>query len=180
MDSREKLSLLFHFPTGVTIDSIDLSATELVIRIVWDVPSMLCPECQQPSARIHSCYQRIIADLPCEGRNMILALNLRTFICETSSCPCKIFTERLSGLLESYARMTSRLSALLQAIVLVAGVQKGTLLANRFAIVTIPSTLLHHLMQLPVPKARAVRVLRIDDFVWKKRFNYGTILVDLE
>src|SRR2546429_7183554 len=37
-----------------------------------------------------------------------------------------------------------------------------------------------HLMQLPAPLTRAVRVLGVDDFAWKKRFTYGTILVDLE
>jgi transposase len=180
MGSREMLSSVFHFPAGITIDSIDPSANELVIRIACDFPSMPCPECQQPSARIHSCYQRMVADLPCAGRNVILALTLRKFVCGTSTCPRKIFTERLPGLVESYARMTSRLIALQQAIALVAGGQKGTRLADRFAIATTPSTLLRHLMQLPAPKARAVRVLGVDDFAWKKRFTYGTILVDLE
>jgi hypothetical protein len=42
------------------------------------------------------------------------------------------------------------------------------------------SSPLRHLMQLQAPAARAVRVLGIDDFAWKKRFSYGTILVDLE
>src|SRR5207247_3081163 len=98
----------------------------------------------------------------------------------TSTEPRRIFTERLPGLVESYARMTSRLIALLQAIALVAGGQKGTRLADRFAIATTPSTLLRHLMQLPAPLTRAVRVLGVDDFAWKKRFTYGTILVDLE
>jgi transposase len=35
-------------------------------------------------------------------------------------------------------------------------------------------------MQLPAPLTRAVQVLGVDDFAWKKRFTYGTILVDLE
>ncbi len=180
MGSREMLSSVFHFPAGITIDSIDPSANELVIRIACDFPSMPCPECRQPSARIHSCYQRLVADLPCAGRNVILALTLRKFVCGTPTCPRKIFTERLPGLVESYARMTSRLITLMQAIGLVAGGQKGTRLADRFAIATTPPTLLRHLMQLPVPLTRAVRVLGVDDFAWKKRFTYGTILVDLE
>src|SRR5712691_3496616 len=180
MGSRELLSSVFHFPAGITIDSIDPSVNELVIRIACDVPRMPCPECHQLSARIHSCYQRMVADLPCAGRDVILALTLRKFVCGTSTCPRKIFTERLPELVESYARMTSRLIALLQAIALVAGGQKGTRLADRFAIATTPSTLLRHLMQLPAPKPRAVRVLGVDDFAWKKRFTYGTILVDLE
>src|SRR6266568_4201661 len=56
----------------------------------------------------------------------------------------------------------------------------GTRQAERTGIATTPSTLLRHLMQLPAPVARAVRVLGVGDFAGKKRFTYGTILVDLE
>jgi len=177
---RELLSSVFHFPAGITIDSIDPSTNELVMRIACDLPSMPCPECQQPSARIHSRYQRVVADLPCAGRNVLLLLTVRKFVCSTPTCPHKIFTERLPGLVESYGRMTTRLIALLQALGLGAGGQLGTRQADRSGIATTPSTLLRHLMQLPAPVTRAVRVLGVDDFAWKKRFTYGTILVDLE
>jgi transposase len=180
MNSRELFSSVFHFPVGICIDSIDPSANELVIGIACEAPSMPCPECQQPSFRIHGHYQRTVADLPCAGRNVILALTVRKFVCGTLSCPRKIFTERLPGLVQSYARMTTRLIALLQALGLAAGGQKGTRLADRAAIATTPSTLLRHLMQLPPPVARAVRVLGVDDWSWKKRHRYGTLLVDLE
>src|SRR5437764_10487357 len=180
MGSREMLASVFHFPAGITIDSIDPSANELVIRIACDFPSMPCPECHQLSARIHSGYQRMVADLPCAGRTVILVLTVRKFVCGTPTCPHKIFTEGLPGLVESYARMTSRLIALVQALGLGAGGQLGTRQADRSGIATTPSTLLRHLMQLPTPAIRAVRVLGVDDFAWKKRFTYGTILVDLE
>jgi transposase len=76
--------------------------------------------------------------------------------------------------------MTPRLIALVQALGLGAGGQLGTRQAERSGIATTPSSLLRHLMQLPLPPTRAVRVLGVDDFAWKKRFTYGTILVDLE
>jgi transposase len=180
MGSQEMLSSVFHFPAGITIDSIDPGANELVIGLACDAPSMPCPECHQLSARIHGHYQRTVADLPCAGRTVILALTVRKFVCSTPGCPRRIFTERLPGLVQSYARMTTRLIALVQALGLGAGGQLGTRLADRSAIATTPSTLLRHLMMLPAPKARAVRVLGVDDFAWKKRFTYGTILVDLE
>src|SRR3989441_5101345 len=56
----------------------------------------------------------------------------------------------------------------------------GTRQADRSGIATTPSTLLRHLMQLPAPLTRAVRVLGVDDFAWKKRFTSGTILVEPE
>ena len=182
MDPREMalFSRVFHLPAGIAVTSVHPSASELVIGVACLAPSMPCPACHQPSARIHGHYQRTVADLPCAGRNVILALTLRKFVCSTPSCPHKIFTERLPGLVESYGRMTGRLIALVQAFGVAAGGQKGTRQADRTGIATTPSTLLRHLMQLPAPVIRVVRVIGVDDFAWKKRFTYGTILVDLE
>src|SRR5260221_4867545 len=176
MEPREAalLSSILHLPAGITIISVHPSATELVIRVACHAPSMPCPECHQPSTRIHGNYQRTVADLPCAGRNVLLLLTVRKFVCSTSSCPHKIFTERLPGLVESYGRMTPRLIALLQALGLGAGGQLGTRQAERSGIATTPSTLLRHLMQLPAPMIRAVRVLGVDDFAWKKRQVNGS------
>jgi len=174
------LTTLFHLPAGIAVTSVHPSASELVIGVACHTTSMPCPQCHQPSARIHGHYQRTVADLPCAGRTVILALTVRKFVCTTPGCPRRIFTERLPGLVQSYARMTTRLIALVQALGLGAGGQLGTRLADRSAIATTPSTLLRHLMQLPPAVARAVRVLGVDDWSWKKRHRYGTLLVDLE
>src|SRR5215469_9361389 len=104
MGSQELLSSVFHFPAGIMIDSIAPSANELVLGIACEAPSMPCPECQQPSFRMHGHYQRTVADLPCAGRTVILALTVRKFVCSTPGCPRSIFTERLPGLVQSYAR----------------------------------------------------------------------------
>src|SRR4051812_24824367 len=101
MGSKELLSSVFHFPAGISINAIDPSANELVIDIACETASMPCPECHQLSARIHSRNPRMVADLPCAGRNVILALTLRKFVCGTSTCRRKIFTERLLGLVDS-------------------------------------------------------------------------------
>src|SRR5258708_37910343 len=80
MGSQEMLSSVFHFAAGITIDSIDPGANELVIGLACDTPSMPCPECHQLSARIHGHYQRTVADLPCAGRNVILELTVRKIL----------------------------------------------------------------------------------------------------
>jgi transposase len=182
MEPREAalLASILHLPAGITITSVHPSTTELVIRVACHATCMLCPECHQPSTRIHGNYERTVADLPCAGRNVILFLTVRKFVCATPTCSRRIFTERLPGLVESYGRMTPRLIALVQSLGLVAGGQMGTRQADRTGIATTPSTLLRHLMQLPAPVTRAVRMIGVDDFAWKKRFTYGTIVVDLD
>src|SRR5215469_12695081 len=174
------LSSIFHFPAGITIISVHPSANELVFRLACQTPSMPCPECHQPSFRIHGRYQRTVADLPCAGRNVLLLISIRKFVCSNPTCSHKIFAERLPNLVTSYGRMTKRLIVLLQALGRGSGGQLGTRQADRSGIATTPSTLLRHLMQLPTAVTRAVRVLGVDDFAWKKRFTYRTILVDLE
>ena len=82
--------------------------------------------------------------------------------------------------MESYGRMTTRLSALLQVLGLGTGGQLGTRLAQRLGIATSPSSLLRTLMQFRPSRIPTVRVLGVDDWSWKKRRRYGTILVDLE
>lgn len=170
MDSRDRdlLSSLFHFPVGVMIESVHPSVHELIIHVACCHPTMACPECQQPSARIHGRYRRTVADLPCAGRNVILMLTVRKFVCGTPTAPrrahARLRRERLPGFVESYGRMTRRLLALVQVIGLVAGGQQGTRLTERFGITTTPSTLLRQLMQLRAPTIKAVRVLGVDDW----------------
>src|SRR5260370_30763521 len=100
---------------------------------------MPCPACHQFSTRIHGCYQRTVADLPCAGRNVLLMLTVRKFVCSAPTCPHKIVTERLPGLVESYGRMTTRLIALVQSLGLVAGGQKGPRPRQRTGIPPTPS-----------------------------------------
>src|SRR5258708_13886868 len=108
MDPREiaLFSHVFHLPAEITITSVDPSPTELVIGVACQAPRMECPECHQLSARMHGGYQRTVADLPCAGRNVMLDLSVRKFLCGTPTCPRKIFTERLPGLCNPYPLTT--------------------------------------------------------------------------
>src|SRR5207244_9392110 len=101
---------------SISRHAVEDSEAGMTLQISCTLKSASCPLGQQPSERIHGKYGRTVADVPCGGRLVTLALTVRKFVCSTKTCPRRIFTERLPELVQSYARMTNRLSQALQAL----------------------------------------------------------------
>lgn len=180
MDASSPSSPFLPLPEGILISSICSNATELVVSIACHTPFAHCPCCGTRSGRIHGHYQRTVADLPCGGRRVILALTVRKFVCAESSCSQQIFTERLAALVPSYARMTNRLREALIALGLATSAQVVERIVPRLAMHISAPTLLRRLREVSCPPPKTVRILGVDDWAWKKGQTYGTLLVDLE
>src|SRR3989440_8147029 len=180
MGDLDIASLLFSLPDGIFISSVRATTTELVVRITCQRSCAACPLCQQTSERVHGNYVRTVADLPCAGRRVILFLTVRKFVCSTPTCPRQIFTERISDLVQSYARRTNRLREALVALGLATSAQVSERLAPALGMLVSASTLLRRLREVACPPPPSVRILGVDDWSWKKGQTYGTILVDLE
>jgi len=151
-------------PCGIVIASVQPTPTSLVVQIACRLPCAACPLCQQPSERVHGNYQRTVADLPCAGRNVILALTVRKFVCGTPTCPRKIFTERLPDLVQSYARITNRLRDALVALGLAASAEVSERLAPLLGMLVSAPTLLRRLRAVACPPPKSVRILGVDDW----------------
>jgi transposase len=140
-----------------------------------------CPLCGTSSRRVHSRYSRRLGDLPWERLPVRILLSTRKFFCTGHGCRRRIFTEPLPGIASRYGRRTLRAAEALDWITLALGGQAGARLAGRLGLLASGSTLLRQVRRRiqPTP-ASAPRVLGIDDWAWKKRHRYGTILCDLE
>jgi transposase len=153
----------------------------LVVRVVRRM--VLCPGCARASSRIHSYYERRLADLPWNGVAVEIRLRTRRFFCDTEDCAQRIFTERLPETTASYSRRTLRMEQALRWLGLALGGEVGARTAQRLGLGTSGDTLLRHLRRMPVeqkPAPVSPRVLGIDDWAWLKGQRYGTILCDLE
>jgi len=167
-------------PDDLKVTAFSQEEGTLCVSIVSTHPSSLCPLCALPATRLHSRYQRTLADLPCAGQRVRLLVSVRKFFCEVKTCARKIFTERLSPFLEPRARVTTRLYQIVQAIGLATGGMPGARLADRLGIQTSWMTVLRRIMALPTSPVEKVSELGIDDFSFKRGRTFGTVLVDMQ
>jgi transposase len=180
MNDQNTSSPFFPLPDGLIIAAVHEVSTCLTVHIACSKSCALCPLCGQPSERVHGHYVRTIADLPCCGRHVTLALTVRKFVCARPSCSQKIFTERLAELVQSYARVTNRLREALVALGLSTSAEVSERVAPSLGMCVSAPTLLRRLREVECPSPESVRILGVDDWAWKKGQTYGTILVDLE
>ena len=165
---------------GFAIDQVIANEDTLHIQAHSLKTSEHCPDCQQLSSRIHSHYSRHPQDLPCTQHGVRLGLCVHRFRCANPTCPRRTFVERLPELVPLHARRTQRLTARLRAVAFEAGAEAGARIGRHLGIQTSGDTLLRVLRQTPEISYPSPRVVGIDDWAFRKRLRYGTLLVDLE
>jgi transposase len=163
---------------AVRLTGMTMEPEGVCLQLITTAAAAGCPRCAVPSAMIHGRYQRHLTDLPWGTRPARLQLTVRKFVCRHASCPRRIFTERVPELVAPYARKTQRLIAALQALGVALGGQAGARLSKRLGLSASRDTLLRLVRRLPLPVIPPIQAIGVDDWAYRKRQRYGTIVVD--
>lgn len=81
-------------PHGFAVEDTALDGEVMMITVRPVSRTSLCPGCGTRSERIHSRYQRRLADLPLAGKSVRLVIAARRFHCDAVLCTRRIFAER--------------------------------------------------------------------------------------
>lgn len=181
-DATNSLSLSQFYPQNLLIESVLVEDKEIHIKMRSHTKRCNCPKCIVESSSLHATHHRKVQDLPIYGKRVMLDVNLYEFNCVNPECSITSFTETFENFLNNYSYMTERLVALMTTLALETSCESCARILKSMNIKTSGDTVIRTLIKRYEKQSEAEcgSAIGIDDFAYKKRHTYGTIIVDEE
>ena len=178
--STADLNLQSFYPSELFITGIDELENEIIIHMHSRSHETICHKCGSTLVRHHGTHRRKVQDLPILGKRVTLDMQIYDYQCTSSSCGSFAATETFGDFLSYNSRMTTRLEDFICILAVETSCEACARIANSMNIKISGDTVIRLLIkkykQQPVPICGST--IGVDDFAFKKRHTYGTIIVD--
>ena len=153
---------------------------KIIIHLKSITKECECPGCGRMLTEHHGTYTRKVQDLPILGKNVQLHVMIREYNCKCGECSVKTVTESFEGFLNPYDRMTQRCIDFVSMLALETSCEGAARICQSMNLKVSGDTIIRLLQRQYElqEKLTCSTIVGVDDFAFKKRHKYGTIIVD--
>lgn len=176
MEARE-INIQSFYPKELEVRGIEETEKQIYIHLKSKSTSCECPRCHKMVTKKRATYERKVQDLPILGKAVWLIVNIYEYQCPECNKPV---AESFGDFIKPISRMTERCSEFIIRLALGTSCEGASKILEAMGITYSGDSICRLLLKRleAMPATEIGDVIGVDDFAYKKRQNYGTIVVD--
>ncbi|BBA96896.1 putative transposase [Actinacidiphila reveromycinica] len=85
-DVNELVRVVFSGLLPLVVEDVADEGERIVMRARTPQEAVVCPVCGALTGRVHGYYWRTVADVPVDGRRVVVRVRVRRLVCPTLGC----------------------------------------------------------------------------------------------
>lgn len=174
------LDLQTFYPADLKITDVEETSQEIIIHMHSVSQDCKCYKCGSLLTKHHGSHHRNVQDLPILGKRVKLDAQIFDYECSNPTCDPSAVTETFDGFLTYNSRMTERLEDFICILAVETSCEACARILKSMNVKISGDTVIRLLTKryMKQPNSICSSTIGIDDFAFKKRHTYGTIIVD--